>query len=91
MGSAASLLLAGTVVVLLGIVLFVNADAAFNGESVSATVLSLVVFSGTGGLLATVDCIDRIQLVSDLLLLGTGPGIASCLVLTSPARAQAAV
>ena len=64
-----------------------NADAAFNGESVSATVLSLVVFSGTGGLLATVDCIDRIQLVSDLLLLGTGPGIASCLVLTSPARA----
>ena len=68
-----------------------NADAAFNGESVSATVLSLVVFSGTGGLLATVDCIDAIQLVSDLLLLGTGPGIASCLVLTSPARAQAAV
>ena len=75
MGSALSLLLSTALVVLSVFVLLLNANASFNLESVGAAVLTCVIFSGTGGFLTTVDCIDAIQLVSDLVLFSTGPCI----------------
>ena len=83
MGSALCVLLSTALVILSVFILLLNADASLNLESVGTAVFTCIIFSGTSGFFTTVDCIDTVQLVSDLLLFSTGPCVWSSFILAS--------
>ena len=90
MSSALCVLLSTALVVLSVFILLLNADATLNLESVGTAVFTCIIFSGTSCFLTTVDCIDTVQLVSDLLLFSTGPCVWSSFILTSSTSTEVA-
>lgn len=79
MGAPIRLLTAVSVVVLALLVRVRDCDAALDGEGVLATVLSIVALVSGGGLIRAGHGVNSVELIRDLLVLGSLEGVrATC-------------
>lgn len=90
-GAAVRLLAALALVVLGLVVLLTHGDLALNLECVGADVLARVVFVCAGSFVAAGDCINDVQLVGQLGVVGRGVGIRTSIVFTGGAGAESTI
>lgn len=89
---AAVRLLAALALVVLGlVVLLTHGDLALDLECVGADVLARVVFVRTGSLVAAGNCVNNVQLVGQLGVVGRGVSVRASIVLTGGACAESTI